>query len=190
MAVETKLAEHIVRKLIAVSVAEEGDREYIFMAFSLLIRFCTIWWECVYEKVEYKNCYAFFSLREEGIFSKNRSRDFAVAENRKMWYTKQKRSCAQFEEEGECYEVSVYDDQTEIVHSEMHEDGTVEVYIEKPDEKDCFHSVSCYLPKYEWKNNFGFTQKELDRYQEVIQSTAHLIMEFSQSGGLENAASF
>ena len=43
MVVATKLAEHIVRKLIAVSVAEEGDREYIFMAFSLLIRFCTIW---------------------------------------------------------------------------------------------------------------------------------------------------
>ena len=88
------------------------------------------------------------------------------------------------------YPFMTLDDQTEIVHSEMHEDGTVEVYIEKPDEKDCFHSVSCYLPKYEWKNNCGFTQKELDRYQEVIQSTAHLIMEFSQSGGLENAAGF
>ena len=58
------------------------------------------------------------------------------------------------------YPFMTLDDQTEIVHSEMHEDGTVEVYIEKPDEKDCFHSVSCYLPKYEWKNNFGFTQKE------------------------------
>lgn len=44
----------------------------------------------------------------------------------------------------------------------------------KPDEKDCFHSVSCYLPKYEWKNDCGFTQKELERYQKVIQSTAHL----------------
>ena len=84
------------------------SRVYIY-GFSLLIRFCTIWWECVYEKVEYKNCYAFFSLWEEGIFSKNRSRDFAVAGNRMMWYTKQKRFCAQFEEEGECYEVSVYD---------------------------------------------------------------------------------
>lgn len=82
------------------------------------------------------------------------------------------------------YPFMTLDDQTEIVYSEMHKDGTVEVYIEKPDEKDCFHSVSCYLPKYEWKNNCGFTQKELDRYQEVIQSAAHLIMEFTQSGGL------
>lgn len=73
------------------------------------------------------------------------------------------------------YPFMTLDDQTEIVHSEMHEDGTVEVYIEKPDEKDCFHSVSCDLPKYEWKNNCGFTQKELDRYQEVIQSAAHLL---------------
>ena len=36
------------------------------------------------KKVGYKNCYAFFSLWEEGIFSKNRSRDFVVVENRKI----------------------------------------------------------------------------------------------------------
>ena len=36
----------------------------------------------------------------------------------------------------------------------------------------------------------GFTQADLDRYLEVIQSTAHLILQFSQEGGLENASSF
>ena len=32
------------------------------------------------------------------------------------------------------------------------------------------------------------TQAEIDRYQQVIESTAHLILEFSQEGGFDNAA--
>ena len=39
-------------------------------------------------------------------------------------------------------------DNTEIVHSEMYPDGRVKVYVEKPDAKDCFHNMSCYLPEY------------------------------------------
>ena len=31
---------------------------------------------------------------------------------------------------------------TEITHSEMREDGTVEVYIETPDERDGFHNIN------------------------------------------------
>ena len=37
-------------------------------------------------------------------------------------------------------------DDTEITHSEMKRNGTVEVYIETPDEKDGFHSAKCILP--------------------------------------------
>ena len=37
----------------------------------------------------------------------------------------------------------------------MFEDGRVKVYIEKLDEKDCFHHATCYLPKYEWEDIFG-----------------------------------
>ena len=36
-------------------------------------------------------------------------------------------------------------DETEIVHSDMKEDGTVKVYIETPDEKDGFHNMTCLL---------------------------------------------
>ena len=36
-------------------------------------------------------------------------------------------------------------DDTEISHSKMKSDGTVEVYIETPDEKDGFHSAKCIL---------------------------------------------
>ena len=88
------------------------------------------------------------------------------------------------------YPFMTLDDGTEIVHSEMHPDGRVKVYLEKPDAKDCFHHATCYLPDYTWEDIFGFTQADLDRYLEVIQSTAHLILQFSQEGGLENASSF
>lgn len=88
------------------------------------------------------------------------------------------------------YPFLTLDDETEITHSEMRPDGSVKVYLEKPDEKDCFHSAACYLPAYRWEDIFGFTEAELARYQEVVESTAHLILQFAQEGGLEHASSF
>ena len=81
-------------------------------------------------------------------------------------------------------------DGTEIVHSEMKEDGRVKVYIERPDAKDCFHNASCYLPDYTWEEINGFTPEEISYFNEIIESTAHLIIEFSQEGGFENATNF
>lgn len=81
-------------------------------------------------------------------------------------------------------------DETEIVHSELRPDMTVQVYIEKPDEKDGFHNVSCILPRYEWRDNSGFSETEIKRYQEIVESTAHLILEFAETGGLLNASGF
>ncbi len=74
------------------------------------------------------------------------------------------------------YPFLTLDDQTEIVHSEMLPDGKVQVYIEKPDEKDCFHNASCYIPGYEWKDINGFTKEEIERYQEIIESHSTKIM--------------
>ena len=88
------------------------------------------------------------------------------------------------------YPFLTLDDQTEIVHSEMQEDGTVKVYMEKPDEKDCFHYATCYLPEYRWSDVFGFTENEINRLHDVIESTAHLILKYSKEGGFENASGF
>ena len=88
------------------------------------------------------------------------------------------------------YPFLTLDDSTEIVHSEMRLDGSVKVYMEQPNEKDGFHYATCYLPDYRWEDIFGFSDAEIARYQEVIRSTAHLILQFSQEGGFENAASF
>ncbi|MBR2895557.1 MAG: hypothetical protein IKC03_07875 [Oscillospiraceae bacterium] len=88
------------------------------------------------------------------------------------------------------YPFLTLDDGTEIVHSEMRPDGSVKVYMERPDETDGFHHATCYLPAYRWEDIFGFSQANIERYLEVIQSTAHLILQFSQEGGFDNAASF
>lgn len=37
---------------------------------------------------------------------------------------------------------------------------------------------------------YKFSDEDIKRFQEIIESTAHLILEFSQEGGLENASGF
>ena len=81
------------------------------------------------------------------------------------------------------------EDKTEIVHSELLSDERVKVYVEKPVDGG-FYSATCYLPSYEWSGIEGFTQQDIERYQEIIESTAHLIIRFACDGGFENAASF
>ena len=86
------------------------------------------------------------------------------------------------------YPYMTLNDDTEIVHSEMKPDGRVKVYIEKPDEKYCFRHATCYLPDYTWEDIYQFSDEDIERFQEIIESTAHLILEFSQRGGLLSAA--
>jgi len=81
-------------------------------------------------------------------------------------------------------------DETEIVHSEMKPDGQVKVYIEKPDAVSGFRHATCWLPSYRWEEISGFSTEELTRFEEIIHSTAHLIIEFSKDGGFANASGF
>ena len=80
------------------------------------------------------------------------------------------------------------DDNTEIVHSEWLDDNSVKVYIEKP-VNGGFYSAVCYLPSYEWSEVDGFNDNDLSVFQEILESTAHLIIRFAREGGLVNAAS-
>jgi len=87
------------------------------------------------------------------------------------------------------YPFMTLDDDTEIVHSEMREDGSVKVYVEKPVEGG-FHSAVCTIPGYEWSKVDGLSKSEMSRCDEVIKSTAHLIMRFAKNGGYANASGF
>jgi len=86
------------------------------------------------------------------------------------------------------YPFMTLNDDTEITHSEMKPDGRVKVYIETPDLKDGFHNATCYLPDYTWEDIDGFTEAEMDYFKKLIQDNAHLIIEFSQEGGFQNAS--
>lgn len=78
-------------------------------------------------------------------------------------------------------------DDTEIVHSELKEDGRVKVYIETPDPVDGFHHAVCWLPDYDWSEIQGYSKEEMSKWRELVQNNAHLIMEFAAEGGILNA---
>lgn len=86
------------------------------------------------------------------------------------------------------YEYMTLSDNTAIAHSDM-QDGLVKVYIEKPVDGG-FHHVTCMLPGYEWSDCEGFSEKEIELLKKFVENNAHLIMEFSQKGGFENASGF
>ena len=73
------------------------------------------------------------------------------------------------------YPFMTLNDDTEIVHSDMQPDGQVKVYIETPDEKVCFKHATCFLPSYRWEDIYEYTEEDIEKFQEIIQSTAHLI---------------
>ena len=73
-------------------------------------------------------------------------------------------------------------DGTEIVHSELRGNGTVKVYIEKPDEAVGFRHMTCYLPSYTIEEVSGFSEEEVESYLHRIRKLAHLIMELAQEG--------
>ena len=86
------------------------------------------------------------------------------------------------------YPFMTLNDDTEIVHSDMNKDGRVKVYIEKPDARDGFHHVTCWLPEGTWEANDGFSEEELRYFKDIVRSTSNLILEIAANGGFENAA--
>ena len=88
------------------------------------------------------------------------------------------------------YPFLTLEDDTEIVHSEMLEDGKVKVYMETPDETCGFRHATCWLPEYRWEDVYQYSKEEIDKLEDIIRSTAHLIMEFSKEGGFANASNF
>lgn len=90
------------------------------------------------------------------------------------------------------YPFMTLDDKTEIVHSESYMiDGKehVRVEIEKPVEGG-FESAQCILPEYVWSDIVGFSAADIQKYQELIESLAHIIIRLGREGGFESAAGF
>lgn len=75
-------------------------------------------------------------------------------------------------------------DETEITHSEMHDDKTVDVVVKKKDRKKGLFKAMCKLPDYKWDNVVGFNDKEMERFQKLVEANSKLIMEYSKKGGI------
>ena len=46
------------------------------------------------------------------------------------------------------------------------------------------------FPSYEWKNIDGFSDEEIQKLQEFLESVAHIIIELAREGGFDNASNF
>lgn len=45
-----------------------------------------------------------------------------------------------------------------------------------------------WLPDYRWEDIEGYSDTEMAYFKQLIRNNAHLIIEFSQEGGILNAA--
>ena len=84
------------------------------------------------------------------------------------------------------YPYMTLDENTEITHSSIRQDGTVLVYIETP---VCggFHHATCILPSYKWEEIHGYSDDEIAEYDDFLHHNAHLIIEFAREGGFPHA---
>ena len=70
-------------------------------------------------------------------------------------------------------------DETQIALSEIQEDGTVVVAVERPADMG-FDSARCVLPAMKWSDIEGFSQEEIDSLDMLVRDNAPFIFELSQ----------
>lgn len=75
-----------------------------------------------------------------------------------------------------------FEDDTQVSYSDVREDNTVLVVIERPRDWG-FDTVKCLLPAYRWVENSGFDDADLGRLDEFVRNNAPLIMRFAYEGG-------
>ena len=80
-------------------------------------------------------------------------------------------------------------DETIISYYDI-ENDSVKVYMETPDEKYGFKHAACFLPAENWTDILGYTATELSYLKELVHSEKHMILEFAQNGGLDDASNF
>ena len=70
-------------------------------------------------------------------------------------------------------------DETQIAYSDVHEDGTVTVCVERPVDMG-FDSARCILPAYRWEGIEGFNDSEIKKLDSFVRNNAPLIFELAQ----------
>lgn len=73
-------------------------------------------------------------------------------------------------------------DDTQIAHSGILADQTVQVSVERPVDGG-FDSATCFLPRCQWQSVEGFTAAELASLTEIVKSNAPLIYRLAREEG-------
>lgn len=86
------------------------------------------------------------------------------------------------------YSYLTYPDDTEVTYGDMLADGTVKVYIERPNDDGGFDSAVCYLPNTELREVRGFSLFDTLFLTKMLRDNAKTIMEYSREGSSADAA--
>lgn len=87
------------------------------------------------------------------------------------------------------YPYIILEDETEITHSHIIEENNtqqVEVHFERPTEEG-FDTARCILPSYSWIKIEGFSDNEIQEFNEFLKNNAHLLYKYAASGGIQIA---
>lgn len=88
------------------------------------------------------------------------------------------------------YPYMTLEDGTEVVHSQLIEDGETQkvlVHFERPTQNG-FDSARCELPSYTWTMWEGaFSADELAQFEEYLRNNAHLLYRYAAQGGIKLA---
>lgn len=80
-------------------------------------------------------------------------------------------------------------DGTEIVHTHVFEEKgeqKVEVHFERPTSEG-FDTARCQLPSYTWLLKEGFSEEEMEFFNQFMHSNAHLFYKYGANGGIQIA---
>ena len=89
------------------------------------------------------------------------------------------------------YHYMVLSDETEITHSHIIEENgikEVEVHFERPTENG-FEMARCSLPAYKWIKREGFSNEEIQTFEQFLKYNAHLLYKYAENGGINFAES-
>lgn len=84
------------------------------------------------------------------------------------------------------YDYITLSDDTCIAHSNILEDQTVQVSVERPVDGG-FDSATCFLPLAVWQQSEGFSTSELDYLADLIKNNAPLIYRLAHEAGKQYA---
>ena len=80
-------------------------------------------------------------------------------------------------------------DETEITYSHIinrNDRKEIEVHFERPTDNG-FDTARCILPSYEWIKIEGFSGSEIQFFEQLLQSNAHLFYRYAELGGMNIA---